>query len=104
MPAVIGLPVSGWMPIVARQRQKRQRVLEIERCGVPALGQARALRLLASPFGLAELDVGAEPAGAERHLEAGLRILAELARAVGGVLAMPFSPATASCRVKRHSG
>ena len=71
---------------LARQAEERERIGEVDGRRVPALGQARPLRLLAVA-GLAELDIGAEAAGADRDLEAGLGIHAEAAGAVAAELA-----------------
>src|SRR5260370_23317239 len=68
-------------PDLARQRQKLERHLEIDARRLGALGQSGTLRLLAV-LAFAELDIRSEPAGAQRHFEAALRILAENLRAV----------------------
>ena len=64
MLARIGSPVSGWVRHLTRQRQELQGLFQIHLSGGQALGQGRALGLLA----FAELDEGAEAAVAQGHL------------------------------------
>ncbi len=73
---MIGLPVSGWSPIGARQRQQLQRVVEVDGVGIDAFGDGGALRLLLLRA-FAELHVGPEPAGAQRDGQPRLGIVAE---------------------------
>ena len=75
----------GMQADLARQRQQLQRMLQIERGGVDALGDRGALGLLLA-LGLAQLHVGTEAAGAQRHGQAGLGIVAQqLAFGRGGL-------------------
>src|SRR5262245_21073658 len=70
---------------LARQREQPKRAVEVDVVRVQALGDASAFRLLAVD-GLAELHIGAEPAGAQRHFEAGVLIHAELLHAAVGAV------------------
>src|SRR5215472_15363290 len=79
-------PILRMLADLARQRQQLQREREIDRGGLGALGQAGALGLLAV-LRLAELDIGSEAAGAERDLETGLGVVAELLRRLHGAFA-----------------
>ena len=49
---------------LARQRQQLQRLFERQRCRRPALGQGRALGLVA----VAKLHIGTEAAGLQEHV------------------------------------
>src|SRR5262249_15383713 len=74
------LAVVGMLADLARQREEAERAGEIDVVGRHALGQAGAVGLLALDR-LAELQIRPEAAGAQRHLETGRRILAELLHA-----------------------
>src|SRR4051794_6402902 len=60
-----------------RQGEQPQRPLEVDRRRIGARWQRRALRLVALLDRLAELEEHAEAAVAQRHGQAGLRVLAE---------------------------
>src|SRR5262249_53153666 len=77
------LAVVGMLADLARQRAEAEGAGEIDIVGREALGQTGTLGLLALDR-LAELQIGAEATGAQRHLEAGRRILAELLHAAVG--------------------
>src|SRR5690606_24723263 len=81
---------------LARQGEEGERPVEVEARRVPAAWQTGALRLVAFLDRLAELHIGAEAAAAQRHVETGLRVLAEEPGAVAGaVLAIAVA-------VRRH--
>ena len=91
MPALIGSPVSGCLPTSRGSDSSLQRQVEFDVGRRDALRDAGALRLLAFGvvLGVAELDIGAEPARLHRDVDAGVGILAEhavaiVAAAVGG--------------------
>src|SRR5262249_48852055 len=77
------LAILGMLADCAWQRKEAERALQIDVVGRETLGDAGALGLLAV-HGLAQLDVGAEAAGAQRDFEAARRILAELLHAAVG--------------------
>ena len=87
MLAVIGLPVSGWSPTARGSDRKRSASLQVGVGRDHVLGQRGALGLLA----VAELEIGAEPARAQRHVLAGFRVLPEQLRPriSAGALARP---------------
>ena len=84
------LAARGMARDLARQGQQRQRLFERHVLGLQAARQRRALGLLA----FALLHVVAEPAVAQGHLFAGLRVLAE----------HDARPAGRHWRLPRHSG
>src|SRR5215475_14164512 len=78
------LAVVRMLADFARQRQESERAVKIDVLGGYAFGQARALGLLAVDL-FAELQIGAEAAGAQRDFKPSRRISAELlvGRSVG---------------------
>ena len=82
------LAVLGVAADFARQRQERERALEIDLVGRRCLSAGRRASASRRLVSLAELQIGAEAAAAHRDVEAGCRIHAELfgadvGRAVG---------------------
>src|SRR5262249_34514261 len=77
------LAVVGMLADLARQRKQSQRLVEIDVVGRHPFRDAGTLGLFALDR-LAELQIGPEPAGPQRHFEAGCRILAELLHAAVG--------------------
>ena len=78
MPARIGSPLSGCLAHLARQRQKLDRLAEVDRGWIEPLRQADALRL----FAVAELEIRAEAPVPRRDVKARRLVLAEHLHAV----------------------
>src|SRR5712691_4876113 len=79
------LAILGMLADFARKRQQAERTLQIDVVGRNTFRQARTLGFfLLVLAGLAELQVGAETAAANRDFEAALRIFAKFAHAVAG--------------------
>src|SRR5262245_40304547 len=81
------LAVVGMLADLARQRKQPERAREIKVIGRETLRQAGALGLLALDR-FAELQIWAEAARAQRHLETAVRIFTQLLDAVGAVRAV----------------
>src|SRR5439155_6029203 len=71
------LAALGMLSDLPREREQAERAVEIDVVGAEPLGQPGTFGLFAVDR-LAELHVGTEAARAQRHFEAGDRILAEL--------------------------
>src|SRR6185503_10639572 len=67
----------------ARQREKSERVVEVDRIELGCLRQAGALRFFLVAFLRTELNIRSKAAAAQRHFHAGCGINAEDFRTVG---------------------